>query len=134
MEGIESLENLYERNAATGVLRKYGQRENQNAQPPVEDVTPNWIYELARISNSKPVLYAIPLKPPRSVEVSTVGSSHVTLEYYDGNLGNNRYTWNYVSDYEIYTLRRGSGNLYYILWHNIVDSEWYAAWTYSYGL
>jgi hypothetical protein len=133
--GISSTTNIYEKRSSTGVVRKYAESENQNATPPVEKVVPKWVYELVRISNSKPVLTAIALKPPKSIEVSThPDGQFVKLLYTDSEyLGTDSYTWNYVDDYEIYQVKQARGKLVYVLWHNIVDEEWYVTYCYSFG-
>lgn len=132
MNGISSVRNLYDN--STGVTRKIGELENQNAQPPVEKIVPEWIYRLARISNSKPVLTAIALKPPKVIEVSSIDGKHVKLRYPDDNFGDDVYSWDYVSELEMYYVEQGKGKIVYALWHNIIDGKWYAAYTHSFGL
>ena len=129
MRGIESTENLYEN--TSGVIRKWGEVENLNAQPPVERITPEWIYRLARLSNTEAVLKAIVLEMPRSVDMS---DRRVTLSYDDGEVGENSYTWPYIRDFEVYHVEQGKGKIVYLLWYNIIDENWYATYVYSYGL
>jgi hypothetical protein len=133
MRGIESTRNLYEK--TTGTVRKWGSTENLNAQPPVEKVTPDWIYQLAKISNSKPVLSAIPLKPPQVISLKGIDKS-VSVKYNDSSyLGHDEYIWKYVDDYEVYHVQlEGSRKLVYVLWHNIIDKNWYAAYAYSFSI
>lgn len=135
MLGIYLKKTVYIYNNATGLHRKIGYQESGNAQPPVEDVTPEWIYKLSRISNSPAVLLAIPLKRARTIEFTNGQERKITLNYPDdASVGDDSYTWNYVSECEIYLGEEGKGKNVYLLWYNTVDKQWYAAFTYSYNL
>lgn len=133
MRGIESTKNLYERTSS--VIRKYGEVTKLNAQPPVERITPEWIYRLARISNTEAVLNAVVLESPKSIEVSLVRSDRkVVLRYYDSGIGEDSYTWPYISNMEMYHVKQDKGRIVYLLWYNIIDENWYATYVYNYGL
>ncbi len=117
-------------------FRRVGKIHQEHASPPVEEVTPEWIYELARISNTEAVLSAIALKPPKQIEFSNVMYDKKVVLLYDDDamMGQDSYTWNYIGECEVYLIDwEEKCKKVYLLWRNTVDDNWYAAFTYSYA-
>jgi hypothetical protein len=93
--------------------------------------TPEWVYELSRISNSEAVLYAIALDPPYQIEFDGRQPKQVTLRYQDDYLGfvEDTYAVFWAEMYLTENLYNGRKRMY-ILWQGY-DATWYVTMCYT---
>jgi hypothetical protein len=127
MDGIESIHNIYQEiypyNGCN--YRKFAEVTGEE-NPPVVNKTPEWVYELAHISNIPAVLNAIALELPSQVEWTTEPKT-IMLKYKDRHNGYNRFVWRYITEAQFFFVDAGAWQKIYLLWLNAIDKNWYVA-------
>jgi hypothetical protein len=90
----------------------------------ISKVIPEWVYELASISDSEAVQYAIALDSPDQLQLDGRDDKKVVLRYNDDILGYVEDVF-YPSAAEIYMVDRGTYyQKVYVLWQGW-NSQWY---------